>query len=90
MPIGFYDKIIIADTSCFIAFDNIGSLGILQAICPAIITTPEVAGKQKSLRFRSFFNKKKTENADFLHPEPSKTGLLYLSIRNKRIRQFYR
>ena len=43
MPIGFYDKIIIADTSCFIAFDNIGSLGILQAICPAIITTPEVA-----------------------------------------------
>ncbi|MCL2834371.1 MAG: hypothetical protein FWD78_14465 [Treponema sp.] len=45
MSIGFYDKIIIADTSCLIAFDNIGRLELLYEICPVIITTPEVAAE---------------------------------------------
>jgi predicted nucleic acid-binding protein len=45
---GFYDKIVISDTSCFIAFTNIGRLKLLQSLCPFIITTPEVAGEYKS------------------------------------------
>ena len=44
---GFYEKTIISDTSCLIAFDNIGRLDILKAICPIIITTPEVAAEYK-------------------------------------------
>jgi predicted nucleic acid-binding protein len=44
----FYDKIVISDTSCFIAFTNIGRLDLLQSLCPAIITTPEVAAEYKS------------------------------------------
>ena len=43
MLTGFCEKTIIADTTCFIAFDNIGRFDILQAVCPSIITTPEVA-----------------------------------------------
>jgi predicted nucleic acid-binding protein len=44
----FYDKIVISDTSCLIAFTNIGRLDILQMLCPAIITTPEVAAEYKT------------------------------------------
>jgi predicted nucleic acid-binding protein len=44
----FYDKVIISDTSCFIAFANIGRLDILQSLCPNIITTPEVASEYKA------------------------------------------
>jgi predicted nucleic acid-binding protein len=43
MPNNFYEKIIIVDTSCLIAFDNINRFDILRAICPSIFTTPEVA-----------------------------------------------
>jgi predicted nucleic acid-binding protein len=43
MLTGFYDKIVIADTSCLIAFTNIRCLNLLQTLCSAIITTPEVA-----------------------------------------------
>ena len=42
-------KAIIADTSCFIALDNIGELALLQKIYGQVITTPEVQnefGKQ--------------------------------------------
>jgi predicted nucleic acid-binding protein len=45
---GFYDKIVISDTSCFIAFTNIGRLDLLKSLCPAIITTLEVAAEYKS------------------------------------------
>jgi predicted nucleic acid-binding protein len=48
MLTGFYDKIVIADTSCLIAFTNINRLNILQSLCPSIITTPEVAAEYKS------------------------------------------
>jgi predicted nucleic acid-binding protein len=44
----FYDKIIVSDTSCFIAFTNIGRLNLLQSLCPFIITTPEVATEYRS------------------------------------------
>jgi predicted nucleic acid-binding protein len=44
---GFYDKIVISDTSCFIAFTNMGRLKLLQSLCPSIITTPEVAAEYK-------------------------------------------
>ncbi|MCL2067914.1 MAG: hypothetical protein FWG99_10670 [Treponema sp.] len=47
MLIDSSDKIIIADTSCFIAFDNIGRFDILKEICPNIVTTPEVAAEYK-------------------------------------------
>jgi predicted nucleic acid-binding protein len=45
---GFYDNIVISDTSCFIAFTNIGRLNLLQSLCPSIITTPEVAAEYKN------------------------------------------
>jgi predicted nucleic acid-binding protein len=48
MLTGFYDKIVILDTSCLIAFTNINRLDLLQSICPAVITTPEVAAEYKS------------------------------------------
>jgi predicted nucleic acid-binding protein len=44
----FYDKIVISDTSCFIAFTNINRMHLLQSLCPSIITTPEVAAEYKS------------------------------------------
>jgi predicted nucleic acid-binding protein len=47
MLTGFYDKIVISDTSCLIAFTNIGRLNLLQTLCPAVITTPEVAAEYK-------------------------------------------
>jgi predicted nucleic acid-binding protein len=47
MLTGFYDKIVISDTSCLIAFTNIGRLDLLQTICPSVITTPEVAAEYK-------------------------------------------
>jgi predicted nucleic acid-binding protein len=45
---GFYDKIVISDTSCLIAFTNINRLNLLQSLCSVIITTPEVAAEYKS------------------------------------------
>jgi predicted nucleic acid-binding protein len=39
---------VISDTSCFIAFTNIGQLNLLHSLCPFIITTPEVAAEYKS------------------------------------------
>ena len=47
MLTGFYERIVIADTSCFIAFDNIDHFDILQTLCPFIITTPEVISEFK-------------------------------------------
>jgi predicted nucleic acid-binding protein len=47
MPESFCDKIVISDTSCLIAFANIEQLEILHALCPSIITTPEVAVEYK-------------------------------------------
>jgi predicted nucleic acid-binding protein len=44
----FYDKIVISDTSCLIAFTNIDRLDLLQTLCPSIITTPEVAAEYKT------------------------------------------
>jgi predicted nucleic acid-binding protein len=44
----FYDKIVISDTSCLIAFTNINRLNLLHSLCPSIITTPEVAAEYKS------------------------------------------
>ena len=38
-------KNIITDASCIIAFNNIGRFDVLQATCPFIITTPEVAAE---------------------------------------------
>ena len=43
MPADFCDKIIISDTSCLIAFANIGCFDVLHNLCHSIITTPEVA-----------------------------------------------
>jgi len=43
MPTNFYDKTVIADTSCLLVFAHIGRFPLLQALCPKLITTPEVA-----------------------------------------------
>jgi predicted nucleic acid-binding protein len=44
----FYNKIVILDTSCLIAFTNIGRLNLLQTLCSSVITTPEVAAEYES------------------------------------------
>jgi predicted nucleic acid-binding protein len=48
MLTGFYDKIVISDTSCLIAFTNTGRLNLLYSLCPSIVTTPEVAAEYKT------------------------------------------
>jgi predicted nucleic acid-binding protein len=47
MPIGASNKLIIADTSCLIAFANIGRLEILRDLCHIVTVTPEVAAEYK-------------------------------------------
>jgi predicted nucleic acid-binding protein len=47
MPSGIFNKIIISDTSCLIAFANIGRFDILQSLCHSVIVTPEVADEYK-------------------------------------------
>ena len=49
MSTGFYEKIIIADTSCLLVFAHIGRLSLLQELCPQLITTPEVAAEYKDV-----------------------------------------
>ena len=44
MPGAVLDKLIISDTSCLIAFTNIGRFDILKAVCQSVIVTEEVAG----------------------------------------------
>jgi predicted nucleic acid-binding protein len=45
MPGNYYDKLIIADTSCLIALSNIGKLDILKALCKTVSITPEIAAE---------------------------------------------
>jgi predicted nucleic acid-binding protein len=47
MPAGISDKLIISDTSCLIAFANIGRFDLLQAVCRTITVTTEVAAEYK-------------------------------------------
>ncbi|MDR2759788.1 MAG: hypothetical protein LBB78_10465 [Spirochaetaceae bacterium] len=47
MPAGISDKLIIADTSCLIAFAKLGRFDLLQAVCRRITVTPEVAAEYK-------------------------------------------
>jgi predicted nucleic acid-binding protein len=47
MPDYLSDKIIIADTSCLIAFANIGRFDILHDLCRFVVTTPEVSAEYK-------------------------------------------
>ena len=47
MPAGISDKLIISDTSCLIAFANIGRFDLLEAVCPTVFVTPEVAAEYK-------------------------------------------
>jgi predicted nucleic acid-binding protein len=47
MPAAISDKLIISDTSCLIAFANIGRFDILEAVCQTVIVTPEVAAEYK-------------------------------------------
>ena len=48
MPTNFYDKIVIADTSCLLVFSHIERFALLQGLCPQLITTPEVAMEYKA------------------------------------------
>ena len=48
MPINFYDKAVIVDTSCLLVFSHINRFSLLQELCPQLITTPEVAGEFKA------------------------------------------
>ena len=48
MPTNFYDKIVIADTSCLLVFSHIERFALLQELCPGLITTPEVAMEYKA------------------------------------------
>jgi predicted nucleic acid-binding protein len=47
MPAGISDKLIISDTSCLIAFANIGRFDLLKAVCQTVLVTPEVAAEYK-------------------------------------------
>ena len=42
MLTNFYEKTIIVDTTCILAFAHIGRVQLLKEICPNLITTPEV------------------------------------------------
>jgi predicted nucleic acid-binding protein len=41
------NRLIISDTSCLIAFANIGRFDLLEAVCKTVIVTPEVAAEYK-------------------------------------------
>jgi predicted nucleic acid-binding protein len=43
MPENYFNSVVIADTSCLIAFTNIGMLELLHTLCKSIVITPEVA-----------------------------------------------
>jgi predicted nucleic acid-binding protein len=43
MPGNYYDKLVIADTSCLIALGNVGQMDILKALCKTVYITPEIA-----------------------------------------------
>jgi predicted nucleic acid-binding protein len=43
MPGNYYDKLVIADTSCLIALSNVGQMDILKALCKTVYITPEIA-----------------------------------------------
>ncbi|GHU51509.1 DUF3368 domain-containing protein [Spirochaetia bacterium] len=45
MPTSYFDKIIIADTSCLIVLTNIGKLDLLAQLCGTVLITPEIAGE---------------------------------------------
>lgn len=45
MPGNYYDKLIIADTSCLIALSNVGQLRILKDLCQTVYITPEIAAE---------------------------------------------
>jgi predicted nucleic acid-binding protein len=45
MPGNYYDKLIIADTSCLIALTNIEQLGILKDLGRTVYITPEIAAE---------------------------------------------
>jgi predicted nucleic acid-binding protein len=45
MPVNYYDKLIIADTSCLIALSNAGRLDILKVLCKTVYITPEIAAE---------------------------------------------
>jgi predicted nucleic acid-binding protein len=45
MPGNYYDKLIIADTSCLIALSNAGYMDILKALCKTVSITPEIAAE---------------------------------------------
>jgi len=47
MPAAISGKLVISDTSCLIAFANIGRFDLLQAVCQTVIVTPEVAAEYK-------------------------------------------
>ena len=49
MPTYFYDKIVIADTSCLLVFAHIKRFSLLQELCPQLITTPEVLAEYKEI-----------------------------------------
>ncbi|MHC6203516.1 hypothetical protein ACYULU_10020 [Breznakiellaceae bacterium SP9] len=45
MPNSYYNKLIIADTSCLIAFTTIDRLEFLNELCKKIYITPEIAAE---------------------------------------------
>jgi predicted nucleic acid-binding protein len=45
MPGNYYNKLIIADTSCLIALSNVGQLSILKNLCKTVYITPEIAAE---------------------------------------------
>jgi predicted nucleic acid-binding protein len=47
MPADIFNKLIISDTSCLIAFANIGQFEVLHDLCHTVIVTPEVAAEYK-------------------------------------------
>lgn len=47
MPAAISNKLIISDTSCLIAFANMGRFDLLKAVCQTVIVTPEVAAEYK-------------------------------------------
>jgi predicted nucleic acid-binding protein len=47
MPVNISNKLIISDTSCLIAFANIGRFELLHDLCCTVIVTPEVAVEYK-------------------------------------------
>ena len=49
MLTSFYNKTVIADTSCLLVFAHTGRFSLLQELCPRLITTPEVVLEYKDV-----------------------------------------